>query len=219
MAELHPDVPPRHCFDRLGKAVRELKAKTVIELGTNFGFSTREFATALRETGGRLYSIDINPPIDDWPRKWALGTKLPIDHLTFVQHDSLTLDLEPFAKEPVDILFIDDRHTYRHLLQVLRKYAPLVRAGGRIFVDDPTHCDGAPTPELNCGASVLWAVALWCREVNLPFTCWTEDPYGLIEITVAKPIPKCPAIDARIFGITGVATVLNSLHLQKDADS
>ena len=212
MAETHPEVPTRHCFDRLGKAVRDLQAKVVLELGTNYGFSTREMSTALRDTGGRLYSVDINPPIDNWPQKWGKA-----DNVVFVQHDSLTLDLEGF-KEPCDILFVDDRHTYRHCLQVLRKYAPLVKVGGRIYVDDPTHCDGVMTPEMNCGASVLWAVALWCREVGLSFTVYTEDPYGLIEILVTKPIQKAP-LDARIWGITGVATVLDGLHIHKDADA
>lgn len=213
MAETHPEVPPRFCFDRLGKAVREMKAKVVLELGTNYGFSTRELSIALRETGGKLWSVDINPPIDNWPQKWGKA-----DNVMFIQHDSLTLDTEGF-KEPADILFIDDRHTYRHLLQVLRKYAPLVKPGGRIYVDDPTHCDGTPTAELNCGASVLWAVGLWCREVGLPFTVYTEDPYGLVEIPVTKPVLKNPVLDARIFGITGVATVINGLHLHKDADA
>lgn len=214
MAEQHPQVPPRFCFDRLGAAVKEMKAKIVMELGTNYGFSTREFSKALRETGGRLYSVDINPPIDNWPQK----INFPVDNVTFVQHDSLTVDISTM-KEPLDLLFVDDRHTYRHLLQILRRYAPLVREGGRIYVDDPTHCDGVMQPEMNCGASVLWAAALWCRENQLQMHLYTDDGYGLLEIVLPKKIGPVTALDARIFGITGVATVLNGLQYHKDLDA
>lgn len=213
MAETHPQVPPRYCFDRLGKAVKELQAKTVVELGTNYGFSTRELSTALRETGGKLYTIDINPPIDNWPQKWGKA-----DNVVFIQHDSTTVDTSGL-KDPIDLLFIDDRHTYRHLLQVLRKYAPLVRVGGRIYIDDPTHCDGTQQTEMNCGASVCWAAALWCREVKLTMTLYTEDDYGLLEIPVTKAVGLSPALDARIHGITGVGLVINSLQFMKDGDS
>lgn len=213
MAEVYPGVPPRHTFDRLGAAVRALKAQRVLELGTNIGFSTRELSKALAETGGKLWSVDINPPIDNWPKNW------PHQNITFVQHDALTLDLSPldaFGAQPLDILFIDDKHTYRHLFQELRRYQHLIKAGGKIFVDDPTHCDGILTQEMNCGLPVLWATALWCREVNLPFTCWTEDPCGLIEITVTTPLPKHTAPDLRIHHITGVATILNSTQYHRD---
>ena len=214
MAEQVPGVPPRLCFDRLGQAVRDMKAKVVMELGTNYGFSTREFSKALREVGGKLYSVDINPPIDNWPAK----VQVPVDNVMFVQHDCLTIDLATL-KEPLDILFVDDRHTYRHLLQVLRRYAPLVREGGRIYVDDPTHCDGVIQPEMNCGASVLFATALWCREHQLQMHLYTDDACGLLEIQVTKKIPQAPALDARIFGITGVATVINGLQYHKDLDA
>lgn len=209
MAEVIPGIPTRHTFDRLGKAVKELKAKTVLELGTNIGLSTREFSTALRETGGKLYTVDINPPLGNW------HTQFPCENIVFVQHDALTLNTTDL-KDPVDILLIDDKHSYRHLLQELRKYGPLVRVGGRIFVDDPTHCDGVPSHEMNCGLPVLWATALWCREVGLDMTLHTEDSCGLLEIAVTKPIPLSPALDARIHGITGVATIIHSTHYHRD---
>lgn len=206
MPEVHEGIPTRHTFDRLGQAVLDLDAKRVLDLGTNIGLSTREFSTALRKTGGHVTTVDINPPLGNWQTQWDCS------NITFLQHDTLTM---PWTEE-VDILLIDDKHTYRHLLQELRKYAPFVRAGGRIFVDDPVHCDGVYQPEMNCGLPVLWATALWCREVGLPFTVWTEDSCGLIEIRVEQKIPPTEYLDTRIHGITGVATIINSVHTHRD---
>lgn len=212
MAEQIAGVPTRHCFDRLGKAVLELKAQRVLETGTNIGLSTREFDKALKQTGGRLWSVDINPPMQNW------HLSRPCSNTVFVQHDALTLDVARLGikEHELDILLLDDAHNYRHLLQELRKYAPYVKVGGRIFVDDPTHCDGVMSPEAACGLPVLWATALWCREVQAEFTLHTEDSLGLLEIPVTKPLKTDIPLDQRIFGITGVASIVDSQMFLKD---
>jgi cephalosporin hydroxylase len=115
--------------------VDELKAQHVIELGTRSGVSTVAWLYALEATGGRLTSIDLDPPPD-------LG----------VQHDWLFVqgdDCDPnivACLELADIVFIDSSHHYRHTLTELYTYRWLVNPGGVIVCHDTMleRPEGAP---------------------------------------------------------------------------
>ncbi len=84
---------------RMVELVKALDAQHVLELGTRTGVSTTAWLYALRSTGGRLTSVDLDakPPIGEF------------DHWTYIQGD----DCDPAIidlLEPADIVFIDTSH-------------------------------------------------------------------------------------------------------------
>ena len=151
--------------------VVELDAKVVIELGTRTGVSTFGWLHGLYQTGGHLWSVDIDakPPIGDFDR-W-----------TFMQGDDC--DPELFASLPVaDIVFIDTSHAYLHTLQELNLYRWLVRPGGRIVCHDTELAhpeDATPWPAF----PVKKAINEFCAAESLS---WHNFPHcnglGIIEI-------------------------------------
>ncbi|OHB59269.1 MAG: hypothetical protein A2167_05540 [Planctomycetes bacterium RBG_13_46_10] len=103
-------------------------AKHVVEIGTSNGYSGLWFCLALRTTGGKLTTHDIDA------RRAALARenfkRAGVDSLvTLVEgdaHETVTK-----RKEPVDILFLDaDKAGYT---DYLNKLLPLVRPGGLIL--------------------------------------------------------------------------------------
>ena len=109
--------------------VLELKAQAVLEIGTDVGDSTRIFATALRETGGHLWTVDLVAP------KWPEGWLTPYPNVTLLTCDSLLLPWEV----TVDLLFLDGNHDKDHVAQELEKFGKWVRSHGQILVHDTIH--------------------------------------------------------------------------------
>jgi predicted O-methyltransferase YrrM len=99
----------------------------VVEIGTANGYSGIWFGLALRTTGGKLTTYEIDP------EKAALARKnfkrAGIDSMvTLIQgdaHEEVTK-----LQEPIDILFLDaDKSGY---LDYLNKLLPLLRPGGLV---------------------------------------------------------------------------------------
>jgi predicted O-methyltransferase YrrM len=113
-------------------------AKHVVELGTSTGYSGLWFSLALRKTGGKLTTFDI----DERRIKIAKENfaKAGVDDLiTVVQGDAheKVKDL----KEPIDLLFLDaDKEGY---VDYLNKLLPLVKPGGLIVA----HNMNRPQPD------------------------------------------------------------------------
>jgi caffeoyl-CoA O-methyltransferase len=109
-------------------------AKNVVEIGTYNGYSGLWFCLALRTTGGRIVTHEINPKYAALARenfnKAGVG-----DLVTIVEgdaHETVTR-----LKEPIDILFIDaDKPGYA---DYLKKLLPLVRPGGLILAHNTTN--------------------------------------------------------------------------------
>lgn len=100
---------------------KALNAKLVVELGTGMGFSCSAFISALKETGGILYSVDINPEAADVKptiQKYS-GTDAPV---IFIQGDSVTVG-RAWIKGDIDVLYCDSDHTYGHVLTELETWA------------------------------------------------------------------------------------------------
>jgi caffeoyl-CoA O-methyltransferase len=125
-------VPPED-----GKVLRLLAeatdAKHVVEIGTSNGYATLWFCLALRTTGGRITTYEIDP------FRAALARenfkRAGVDQLVTVivgdAHEKVTQ-----LKEPIDIVFIDaDKSGY---LDYLNKLLPLVRPGGLILAHNTT---------------------------------------------------------------------------------
>jgi predicted O-methyltransferase YrrM len=115
-----------------GRILRQLTeatgAKRVVEIGTSSGYSGIWFALALRNTGGHLWTHEIDPEriklaTENFKKAGVeeLITIVPGDaHETVKQHT-----------EPIDILFLDaDKPGY---VDYLEKLLPLVRPGGLIL--------------------------------------------------------------------------------------
>ncbi len=121
------NVPPED-----GRVLRLLTeavgAKTVVEIGTSNGYSGIWLCLALRSTGGKLITHEIDA------RRASLARenfkRAGVDEMvTLVEgdaHEQVTK-----LKEPIDILFIDaDKEGY---IDYLNKLLPLVRPGGLII--------------------------------------------------------------------------------------
>jgi predicted O-methyltransferase YrrM len=103
-------------------------AKNVVEIGTSNGYSAIWFCLALRATGGKLTTHEIDA------RRLSLARENferagVSDIVTLVEGDAHQTVTR--LKEPIDILFLDaDKAGY---LDYLNKLLPLVRPGGLIL--------------------------------------------------------------------------------------
>ncbi|MEJ2701883.1 MAG: O-methyltransferase [Sedimentisphaerales bacterium] len=125
-------VPPED-----GKVLRLLAeatdSKHVVEIGTSNGYATLWFCLALRTTGGKITTYEIDP------FRAALARenfrRAGVDQLVTIivgdAHEKVTE-----LKEQIDIVFIDaDKDGY---LDYLNKLLPLVRPGGLILAHNTT---------------------------------------------------------------------------------
>jgi predicted O-methyltransferase YrrM len=115
-------------------------AKNVVEIGTSNGYSSLWFCLALRVTGGKLITFEIDP------QKVKLAQsnfkKAGVDKIATIiegdAHNEVTK-----LKDPIDIIFLDaDKSGYP---DYLNKLLPLVRPGGLIIAHNMKS--PAPNPE------------------------------------------------------------------------
>jgi caffeoyl-CoA O-methyltransferase len=103
-------------------------ARHVVEIGTSNGYSGIWFCLALRTTGGKLTTHDIDEGRASLARENF--KRAGVDNMvTLVMGDAH--EMVTRIKEPIDILFIDaDKEGYP---DYLKKLLPLVRPGGLIL--------------------------------------------------------------------------------------
>ena len=115
-----------------------INARHVVEIGTSNGYSGLWFCLALRATGGKLTTYEIDR------RRAALARenfkRAGVDQMvTLVEGDAHAEVTK--RSEPIDLLFIDaDKGGY---LDYLHKLLPLVRPGGLIVA----HNMRSPAPD------------------------------------------------------------------------
>jgi caffeoyl-CoA O-methyltransferase len=103
-------------------------AKHVVEIGTSNGYSGIWFCLALRATGGKLTTHDIDEGRAALARKNFERAGVD-DIVTLVMGNAH--ETVKNIKEPIDVLFIDaDKPGY---IDYLQKLLPLVRPGGLIL--------------------------------------------------------------------------------------
>jgi caffeoyl-CoA O-methyltransferase len=103
-------------------------AKHVVEIGTSNGYSGIWFCLALRTTGGKLTTHDIDEGRASLARQnfKRAGVDQLVTLVVGDAHETVTR-----IKEPIDVLFIDaDKEGYT---DYLNKLLPLVRPGGLIL--------------------------------------------------------------------------------------
>jgi predicted O-methyltransferase YrrM len=109
-----------------------------VEIGTSNGYSGIWLSLALRATGGKLRTYEIDA------RRAALARenfrRAGVDHLATLVEGDAHVEVTKL-KEPIDLLFIDaDKEGY---LDYLTKLLPLVRPGGLIVA----HNMRSPSPD------------------------------------------------------------------------
>lgn len=121
------------------RLVRRMRARHVLEIGTSNGYSTVWFAMALRETGGRLITLEI-----DKGRYDLAQANFKVTGLASVI-DSRLADAKVEAgrvQGPFDVVFIDgwkrDSRTYFDAV------LPKLRRGGVILAHFPANTPSPP---------------------------------------------------------------------------
>lgn len=94
------------------KILVDLNAVRILEIGTDKGYSLRLFCKFLKATGGHIWSIDIADP--NFKKSWMRGFK----NYTLIKADSLLIRW----KQPVDLLYLDGKHTFEQVYQELELY-------------------------------------------------------------------------------------------------
>lgn len=122
-----PNDSMREHMDFLRQLGRE--HSRIMEIGVREGSSTAAFLLGLRESGGRLWSVDKEG------RCWAAVTEAP--EWTFIHADSRdAATVKAQAPAIVDVLMIDGWHDGEFVRADVANYAPLVRTGGCILMHD-----------------------------------------------------------------------------------
>ena len=111
--------------------IRSIQAQNVLEVGTSNGYSTIWLAAALKETGGRLVTLEFDP-------KRAAEAQV---HLQEVGLDNIVeirignaLDEIPKCDATFDLVFLDaEKNEYQRYLELA---LPNIRPGGLIVADD-----------------------------------------------------------------------------------
>lgn len=125
-------VPPED-----GRVLRLLAEATgaghIVEIGTSNGYASIWFCLALRTTGGRLTTCEIDPHRASLAREnfRRAGVEELVTLIEGDAHKTVTK-----LKDPIDIVFIDaDKDGY---LDYLNKLLPLVRPGGLVLAHNTT---------------------------------------------------------------------------------
>ena len=109
------------------------RAKIIVEVGTSYGFSGLWWAAALRQTGGRLHTIDVNPKKYE-SSKATFASAGVSDIVTNYLGDAA--GILPTMPDGIDLAFIDaDKPACRAYFDVLW---PKVRPGGCVLTDNVT---------------------------------------------------------------------------------
>ena len=124
------NVPPED--GRMLRMLTEsIDAKNVVELGTSNGYSAMWFCLALRSTGGKLTTHEINP--DRMKLARANFKRAGVEDLiTLVPGDAHQTIKK--LKKPIDLLLLDAEK--EGFTDYLKQLLPLVRTGGLIIAHD-----------------------------------------------------------------------------------
>jgi len=148
----------------------------VLELGTRRGNSTLAFLAGAEESGGHVWSNDIDDVTADpnGMKAWA-----DCGLWTFIHGDDMDPQVQARLPQEVDVLFIDTSHEYGHTVKEIETFLPRVAAGGVALFHDTrwlpcrteAEWDGSPAP-------VGRAIDEYCARTGRK---WTEIPdnYGL----------------------------------------
>ena len=176
---LHGDGDSDRHFITLYAMALASRGKTYVELGVREGHTTEPLYEAARANGGKLYSVDINQPTEFQP---YVNGFLDMNHYEFVHDDSIHF-LETWPKDKkIDVAFVDDWHSYKHVKKQLELLDQLVGPSSIILLHDLMygntdpfyHSDLAHAGPQWDGGGPYRAVA----ELNPQFWEWSTLPWN-----------------------------------------
>jgi predicted O-methyltransferase YrrM len=134
---------------------------TLVETGTNHGFSTIILAQALRDAGARgtLHTVDIDPAATAIAQRNVAraGLSSRVRFYTEDSHAALTRLAEQCRA--FDFVFLDGSHEYAHVLEEFRLvHGRVAAAGGKVYFDNVNSGDVARALEAiraNYGGNLL----------------------------------------------------------------
>ena len=171
---LHGDGDSDRHFVTLYAMSLASRGKVFVELGVREGHTSEPLHEAARLNGGRLWSVDINEPTEYRP---------PTDSsYKFVKQDSIKF-LEEWPKEKkMDVVFVDDWHSYPHVKRQLELLDQCVGPSSIILLHDLMYGNTDPFyhadlehagPQWDAGGPYR-AVA----ELNKQFWEWSTLPWN-----------------------------------------
>lgn len=145
----------------LAELVKELKPKTVLEIGTAEG-GTLFLFSRLADPCAKIISIDLpggefGGGYPEWKTDLYKSFSSPSQKLYLLRENSHSVSTRKQVEEiigtmPIDFLFIDGDHTYEGVKKDFEIYSPLVKEGGIIaFHDIVVH-----PPEKCCNVHKFW---------------------------------------------------------------
>jgi predicted O-methyltransferase YrrM len=136
----------------------------VLELGARRANSTLAFLAGAAESGGHVWSCDIED-VRRYPD--GIGPFGRSPRWTFVHGDDLDPDVQGNLPAEVDVLFIDTSHEYAATVGECRAFFPRVAPGGIALFHD-TKLMGWPGYEWDGDFPPVWqALDDYCAEAGL----------------------------------------------------
>ena len=128
---------PRTSGIFLNLLVRERKFKTILEIGTSNGYSGIWFGLALKETGGRLYTIESHTERFALAKENFKKTGVSARIVQIFGHAPETI---PATPKKFDLIFLDaTKYEHSAYLDALKNR---LKKGGMIIADNATtHFD------------------------------------------------------------------------------
>lgn len=120
--------------------VKTMKAKTIVELGVDYGFSTFCFANALQGTDGIIYGIDLFQGDEHTSFRNTYNEVLHNIKVHNVKNiEILRGDFVSMSKiwtKPIDILHIDGLHTYEAVKNDFECWSKHLNSDGIVLFHD-----------------------------------------------------------------------------------
>ena len=151
------------------------KGETYVELGVREGHTTEPLYQAAWHNGGKLWSVDLNEPTEFKPPSDTL-------HYQFKKQDSIEF-LEGWPKhKKMDVVFVDDWHSYEHVKRQLELLDECVGPRSVILLHDLMYGNTDPFYHVDLAHHEgQWASGGPYRavaELNPQFWEWSTLPWN-----------------------------------------
>lgn len=103
------------------------KGKTFVELGVREGHTTEPLLEAAEMNGGHLWSVDLNSPSKFFSNS---------PNYTFCKQDSIEFLTNWDLNKKIDVVYVDDWHSYSHVKKQLELLDQLVGPSSVILLHD-----------------------------------------------------------------------------------
>lgn len=157
------------------RLLRKLEGEPfIVEFGTGWGKTAVSLALACPQA--QVYTFDpgivyqlqhnVESEAEYIDRVLTHFEKAKVTNIKFKVANSLTIDL---PEQPIDVLNIDSAHDYETTLGEIKRWVPLVKTGGLIFLHDWEH-PKAP------GVRQAWDELIGYEPQEIGMTVWEKNP-------------------------------------------